>query len=497
MQNRISVKNLPLIEEIKSPLSPIEIFEVFKDQSISQLLHSSLDIFGMGRYSFIATAPFLIFKSKKDNIEIITSHKKIRYKANPFVILKEFLDRYKLSPEFNEISPLSAGCIGYFSYDMTQFIEKLPEGSVDDLLLPDCILGFYNAIITFDHYKNKLYIVSTGLIEDGSFSANRARDMLDWMVKKIDGAHQISNNIDQSRLDKLHTCIDPVRKNTSNMIKSNFSKQGYLNAVKEAKKYISQGNIYQVNLSQRLFIDSNIEPYLLYKRLIDINPACFGSFLNFGNFKVISNSPERFLKLDGRYIQTRPMKGTRPRGADSLEDEKLRNELMFSDKDKAELLMIVDLERNDLGKVCEYSSVKVKDLRILERYSTVYQTTSLIEGYLHKDKDRLDLLKACFPGGSVTGVPKIRAMEIIDELEPTKRGIYTGSIGYQSFSGDMDLNIVIRTFLIYNSRVYFQVGGGIVADSDPEAEYEETLVKARALINAVTGGVEIKVENRR
>ncbi|MCK4262328.1 aminodeoxychorismate synthase component I, partial [bacterium] len=262
--------------------------------------------------------------------------------------------------------------------------------------------------------------------------------------------------------------------------------EGYLNAVRRAKDYIGKGDIYQVNLSQRFSADFSTPPYELYKRLRSINPAPFASFLNFDGVAIVGASPERFLRLRGGKVETRPMKGTRPRGKSLEEDSKLREELLQSEKDKAELVMIVDLERNDLGKVCEYGSVQVTESRTLEPYATVFQTTATIEGRLREGKDSVDLLKATFPGGSITGAPKVRAMEIIDELEPTKRGIYTGSIGYLSFSGALDLNIVIRTFILKDGRAYFQVGGGIVADSCPEAEYEETLDKAKALFLAVS-----------
>jgi len=259
----------------------------------------------------------------------------------------------------------------------------------------------------------------------------------------------------------------------------------YLEAVRRAKEYIAAGDIYQVNMSQRLSANLPVPPFELYKRLRRITPAPFASFLNFGQVVVVGASPERLLHVRDGFVETRPMKGTRPRGKTPSEDRQFQEELLQSEKERAELLMIVDLERNDLGRVCEYGSVRVKALRTLETYATVFQTTATVVGTLRKDQDCIGLVKACFPGGSVTGVPKIRAMEIIDELEPTRRGIYTGSVGYFSFDGDLDLNVVIRTFVLKDGKAFFQVGGGIVADSQPEAEYEETMVKARALIEAL------------
>jgi para-aminobenzoate synthetase component 1 len=273
--------------------------------------------------------------------------------------------------------------------------------------------------------------------------------------------------------------------NDSVELRSNFTRDEYLQAVENAIEYIANGDIFQVNLSQRFSVDLAVDPYELYLRLRSISPAPFACYLNFGEVTVASASPERFLHLDGNTVETRPMKGTRPRGQSPAEDDVLGVELLKSEKDRAENIMIVDLERNDLGKVCEYGSVQVSDLCKLEKYATVFQLTSSVTGKLREDKDRIDLLKAAFPGGSITGAPKVRAMEIIDELEPTRRGIYTGSVGYLGFDGCMDLNIVIRTFVIKGGKVYFQVGGGIVSDSDPEAEYQETLDKARALMAAL------------
>lgn len=268
-------------------------------------------------------------------------------------------------------------------------------------------------------------------------------------------------------------------------LRSNFTHGEYIRAVETAREYITSGEIYQVNLSQRFEGHLTTHPCDLYQRLRTINPAPFAACLNCDDVTVLSASPERFLRLDGDRMETRPMKGTRPRGRSAAEDTALARDLQDSIKDRAENVMIVDLERNDLGKVCRFGTVYVSELCTLERYPTVFQLTSCVEGRLADGKNRIDLLEACFPGGSITGAPKIRAMEIIDELEPTRRGVYTGSVGYLSFSGQMDLNIVIRTILVKNGRVYLQAGGGIVYDSEPEAEYQETLHKASALFQAL------------
>jgi para-aminobenzoate synthetase component 1 len=278
------------------------------------------------------------------------------------------------------------------------------------------------------------------------------------------------------------------------VLRSNFSHRRYLAAVEAAREYICAGDIFQVNLSQRFEADLNIPPYELYRRLRRINPAPFASYLEFDGVSVVGASPERFLRVRGDWVETRPVKGTRPRGRTPAEDRALAEELMSSLKDRAENVMIVDLERNDIGRVCRYGTVKVTELAVLETYPTVFHLTSTVRGRLSAGKNRIDLLKATFPGGSITGAPKVRAMEIIDELEPTRRSVYTGSVGYLSFSGEMDSNIVIRTFLVKDGKAYFQVGGGIVYDSEPEAEYVETLDKARALVQALTLSPEVAVE---
>jgi para-aminobenzoate synthetase component 1 len=255
--------------------------------------------------------------------------------------------------------------------------------------------------------------------------------------------------------------------------------------VETAREYICAGDIFQVNLSQRFETDITISSYELYKRLRKINPAPFANYFGFDGVSIVGASPERFLKLRGDWVETRPIKGTKPRGKTSQEDDELAQSLLASVKDRAENVMIVDLERNDIGRVCRYGTVRVTELAILETYPTVFHLTSTVVGQLREDRNRIDLLKATFPGGSITGAPKVRSMEIIDELEPTRRSVYTGSLGYLSFNGNMDLDIVIRTIIVKNDRAYFQVGGAITYDSNPEAEYIETLDKGRAMMQAL------------
>jgi para-aminobenzoate synthetase component 1 len=268
-------------------------------------------------------------------------------------------------------------------------------------------------------------------------------------------------------------------------VKSNFSRAAYMSAVRKAKKYIRKGDIYQVNLSQRFESPLDTDPYGLYLCLRDFSPAPFSSYLNFGGYAVISSSPERFLMKNGSYIETRPIKGTAARSSDRLMDEFNANELVKSYKDRAEHIMIVDLERNDLGRICEYGSVRPTEFVALEKYSNVFHLVSTVSGRLRKGIDPIDCITATFPGGSITGAPKIRSMEIIEELEPVKRGLYTGAIGYISFDGNMDTSIAIRTMVVKGKKLYFHAGGGIVADSDPAAEYDETIDKARGMLRSL------------
>jgi len=283
----------------------------------------------------------------------------------------------------------------------------------------------------------------------------------------------------EASIASISTTVEPL------ILKGGFTHKEYVAAVEKGRQYIIAGDIFEVNLSQRFEAELAITPYELYRRLRQINPAPFACYLDFDEVSVVSASPERFLCLRGDRVETRPVKGTRRRGKSPEEDEILASELLNSPKDRAENIMIVDLERNDLGRVCRFGTVKVTELAILEVFPTVFHLTSTVVGRLREDMDGIGLLQATFPGGSITGAPKVRAMEIIDELEPTKRSVYTGSIGYLSFNGDLDLNIAIRTFLVKEKKAYFQVGGAVVYDSDPEAEYQETLDKARALFDAL------------
>jgi len=518
-----------LIEEVANSLNSFELFARFEADAYSFFLDSGMNHEKLGRYSFMGSEPFLIFRSKGERAEFIypTFNKGCgldfpdrveQVEGDPFELLRPVLERFS-HPITPNLPLLPGGAVGYFAYDLGHFVEELPDTTFDDIQIPDCYLAFYDAVVTVDHLLNKTYLCSCGFPESaksnarlrlsGKKSEQRAKERLQWLRWKTSNDYKpkVENRKEKdAKIWERKTLIHPVTSLSGrdgwsdqrpdinfqttfgeNKPVSNFTKDAYIKAIKRAKEYIASGDIYQVNLSQRFTADLDIHPYDLYTRLRTRNPAPFAAYLSFDDVAIVSSSPERFLQFfaDTRMVYTRPIKGTRPRGATPEEDAKLATELLQSEKDRAELIMIIDLERNDLGRVCEIASVHVPELIVLEKYPTVYHLVSTVAGKLPKDKDRIDLLKATFPGGSITGAPKIRSMEIIDELEPTRRSIYTGAIGYLSFSGNMDLNIVIRTFIVHNGKAYFQVGGGIVADSEPEAEYQETLDKGRALFDAL------------
>jgi para-aminobenzoate synthetase component 1 len=495
----------PLVEEVFTPLTAPELFELIKDNPYSFFLDSGMDPQRLGRYSFLGSEPFLVMSSRGSEITLVRGQEHEVQHGNPFDAMGKLLEIYKLDHCPAPV-PFLGGAVGYFSYDLCHFIERLPSTAIDDLKLPESYFAFYDAIMAFDHLEGKAYLVATGFpeLEEGQ-RLRRARmrleEMKDWLcpshsvIAVSRSPEQSEGEAKQSRDRDGFVAIAPRndRQNKEITLKSNFSPEEYIKAVNRVREYIAAGDVFQVNLSQRFETDLEIPPYELYKRLRTVNPAPFASYLNFPGLAIVSASPERFLKVQGDLVETRPIKGTRPRGRDPVEDQSLAQELIHSIKDRAENVMIVDLERNDLGRVCHYGTVKVTELAILETFPTVFHLTSTVVGRLRRGKSNIDLLKATFPGGSITGAPKVRAMEIIDELEPTKRSVYTGSIGYLSFNEDMDINIVIRTFLIKEGKAYFQVGGGIIYDSDSEAEYMETLDKAKALIRALQLAPEVVV----
>jgi para-aminobenzoate synthetase component 1 len=481
-----TIQRLPLVVEVPHPPTASLAFELFKNRPFSFFLDSGMNPQRLGRYSFLGSDPFLIMRSRGSDITLIRPEGETTISGNPFDVLGEPLREYKLDGNPGEL-PFVGGAVGYLSYDLGHFIEKLPSRAVDDLQLPECYLAFYDAVAIFDHLEGRAYVASTGFPETGSNRKAKAEARLEELKRTIARVTRLAED-QPSPLDQPASKVN---------LRSNFTHERYLEAVQRARDYIIAGDIFQVNLSQRFEADMPLPPYELYRRLRKINPAPFAGYLNFDDVTVVSASPERFMRLSGDRVETRPIKGTRPRGKDPSTDKSLAQELVNSFKDKAEHVMIVDLERNDIGRVCRFGTVRVSELMALEKYATVFHLTSTVEGRLRPGKTTIDLLRATFPGGSISGAPKVRAMEIIDELEPTRRSVYTGSIGYFSFDGGLDLNIVIRTILVKEGKAYFQVGGAVVYDSDPEAEYVETLDKARALIQALSMVPQMAAEGHR
>jgi para-aminobenzoate synthetase component 1 len=457
-----------LVREI-AYADPALLFARFAGDRYAVLLDSALTDGPHGRYSFIAVEPFRILTSK-DGVITIDGERSL---GNPFEILRLELSAYALRTA-PALPPLQGGVVGYFGYELVRHLERVPLARTDDMRFPDLALGFHDVIVAFDHRDRRAWILSSGLPETHpTFRWQRAMERLDAMSERLSAA------------DPPPPPSPPA---APLEVASNFSRSDYEAMVRRVVDYILAGDIFQANLSQRFRapLPEGMTPFGLYCRLRRLNPAPFAAFLKFDDVEIASASPERFLSLRGNRVETCPIKGTRPRGCTPTEDRILADELLDSEKDRAENVMIVDLLRNDLSRVCRDGSVEVPRLCGLESFATVHHLVSTVLGELRPGMTAVDLLAACFPGGSITGAPKIRAMEIIAGLEPTRRGPYCGSIGYIGFDGSMDTSIVIRTYAMRNGQVTFQAGGGIVADSEPAAEYAETLAKAQALIAALS-----------
>jgi aminodeoxychorismate synthase component I len=463
----------PLYVEL-SYKSPLKVFEAFSGKGVI-LLDSPKGPDKTARYSFVLFEPYREFKVKEGRIEIRDNRGKRSLTGRPLSVLRDLLNSYRQIP-VSGLPPFQGGVVGLLSYDFVHYLERLPRTVVDDLMIPDAHFFFYDRLFAFDNTQAKAFaIVCPGTRDsDGKDSLSKTEEVLQNMVKEY-------LNIKDDNSPLVHS---PKRKNIE--IVKELTKDQYMDMVKAAKAYIKAGDIFQANLSQRIWspFDENLS-WSLYLRLRSINPSPFCFYADMGEYILVSSSPERLLRLQGRLAETRPIAGTRPRGADRTEDEIMRAELLLNEKERAEHIMLIDLERNDLGKVCEYGTVHVDELMITEDYSHVIHIVSNIRGILAQPYDAFSLIRAAFPGGTITGVPKVRCMEIIDELEPVARGPYTGSFGYIGFNGNMDLNIIIRTFVIKEGRAFVQAGAGIVADSDPEREYYETLKKAEALLLSI------------
>ncbi len=465
----------PVLHQVETAHSPESLVKRLGGRSGVGLLRSRVFESPQSRYSFVTARPFLTFRSFGSRCETRRQDAPPQVQfGNPWRLLDVLMARYELLDEPDLPFPLG-GCFGFWGYDLKNFVEPhLPRRAVDDLELPDCHVGFYDSVVVFDHLLNKTWIIATGLLADGSRNEAHARDT----------AGQWADLLAQPPDD---TVAPRATSNKRHPLawQSTLTQERFLEAVARAQDYIRRGHIYQVNLAQRFSAVLDRAPFEFHQCLASVSPAPFAAWLDCGDFQISSASPELFLRLSGSQITTRPIKGTRPRSSDPTRDAQLTYELTTSPKEMSELVMITDLLRNDLGRVCEFGTVQVPELVRLERFAQVQHLVSTVEGRLRRDVTHFEAFASCFPGGSITGAPKIRAMEIIDELEPVTRGPYTGSIGYLGFNRESQVNIAIRTAVCTHGKVHYHAGAGIVADSLAEAEYDETLAKARGFFSAL------------
>lgn len=447
-----------IIKEMKPARGAAELYTYFAGTDDSVFLDSSL-VNKLGRYSVIGAVPYLKLV-KEGNGFYINGEKETTCSFETY--LKTYLAEHK--DKNNTELPIISGAIGYFSYEYGRKLMEVDSAKEDLVSIPDAVLVFYDFYIIEDRQEQRTYLIANGI-------TGEAAKLMDEMETRINGKPVY--------MQKESDTEYPIE------VLPNFAKDEYKQAVDRMIRYIIEGDIYIVNMTQQLTVKSDKVPLDVFYDLRENNPSPFGGYFDYGDFQIVCASPERFLKMQKSHVNTRPIKGTRKRGETPEEDMLMRTELENSEKDKSELLMIVDLERNDLNRVCNPGSVKVTELFTVEEYATVFHLVSDIEGDLEESKNVMDLLEAAFPGGSITGAPKYRAMEIIDEMENNKRNLYTGSIGYLTLDGDCDFNIVIRTALHKDGKYYLGVGGGITAESDLEFEYEETLQKAKAVLLAM------------
>lgn len=471
--------------------TPISVFKKLRRQGPCFLLESVEGGEHLARYSFIGLQPFLIYKFAGGRGQITCSDcQTLELSGHPLQLLEEIIQCYS-TPDLPELPRFTSGGVGYFSYELAGYLENLPHQAPRDTDIPTGQYMFPGVVVAFDQVKHTLSIIVNqpgGLeIRDGKLAVSRssADDTGDYRR-----AVELIENIAGLIFNGSLTADEPTGNAKSGRLTSNMSAEEYYQMVQKAKDYIRAGDIFQVVPSQRFSIPYTGDSFQVYRRLRNINPSPYLYYLDFGDPVLVGSSPEMLIRVEAGMIQTRPIAGTRPRGQDAAADEKLTAELLADEKEKAEHLMLVDLGRNDLGRVCAPGTVQVAKFMQVERYSHVMHLVSEVHGQLAPGVGALTALGACFPAGTVSGAPKIRAMEIIDEIEPVGRDIYSGIVGYIDFSGNLDTAIAIRTIVIHRGHAYIQAGGGVVADSSPEGEYRESLNKARALMQALELGVD-------
>jgi anthranilate synthase component I len=468
---------VPVVKSVSADLlTPVSAFLAIAEKEPHAFLLESVERGEqIGRYTFLGARPYMRLRARGSAIEIERGKHREQYEGNVFQFVKQLLSEHQPAA-IPGIPPFAGGAVGYFSYDVVRQLEKIGEHAKNDLGLPDCELMFYDRLLAFDHLRHQIHIVAA---ED--VSRENPRKAYDRAVRDIAALER-----------KLAAGLRPAiwrrsakAKPGKLKIHAATTRAQFLRSVERCKEYIAAGDIFQVVLSQRLDFVPGIAPFDLYRALRQVNPSPYLYFLRMGETQILGSSPEMLVRVTGRKLEYRPIAGTHPRGRDEAEDLRLEQQMRNDEKERAEHVMLVDLGRNDLGRVSEYGSVKVKDLMYVEKYSHVMHLVSALEGTLRKDLGALDAFAVCFPAGTLSGAPKVRAMQIIEELEPVRRGVYGGSVFYADFAGNLDSCIGIRTMLMQGKHAYLQAGAGIVADSDPASEFEESMNKAQALLRAV------------
>jgi anthranilate synthase component 1 len=467
---------VPVVQSVPADLlTPVSAFlAIAEDEPYSFLLESVERGEQLGRYTFLGVRPYMKVCARGNRITLETGRRRTETEGNVFELLQQLLGRHRVAA-IPGLPPFTAGAVGYFAYDAVRNLEEIGNHAKDDLGIPDSVLMFFDRVLAFDHLHHQIHIIAAADVSrDGPARAyRRAMRDIHALEKKLAAGYRPS----QRRGRELRKARLRVHRSTS--------RARFLESVKRAKQYIAAGDCFQVVLSQRLDFDPGVVPFEIYRALRMVNPSPYLYFLRMGDTHVLGSSPEMLVRVTGGKLEYRPIAGTHPRGKDPAADLLLEEQMRGDEKERAEHVMLVDLGRNDLGRVSEFGSVKVRDLMYVERYSHVMHLVSALGGTLRPNLSALDALTACFPAGTLSGAPKVRAMQIIEELEPVRRGVYGGSVLYADFAGNLDSCIAIRTMLIKRGRAYLQAGAGIVADSDPATEYQETLSKAQALLRAV------------
>jgi anthranilate synthase component 1 len=468
---------IPVVKSVTADLlTPVSAFLAIADKEPDAFLLESVERGEqIGRYTFLGARPYMTVRARGQEVTVQHGKSREKRKGSVVQVAKELLRQHRPA-NVPGLPPFTAGAVGYFAYDGVRQLENIGEHAKDDLDLPDCVLMFFDRLLAFDHLRHQIHIIANADVSRESPRKAYDRAVADIAVLE----KKLAGGLRPAQLRKSSTPqIGKLKVNAGT------SRPRFLQMVERAKEYIAAGDIFQVVLSQRLDFTPEVAPFDIYRALRTVNPSPYLYFLRMGDAHVLGSSPEMLVRVTGRKLEYRPIAGTHPRGRDEAEDLQLEQKMLHDEKECAEHVMLVDLGRNDLGRVSEYGSVKVKDLMYVERYSHVMHLVSALEGKLRGDLDALDAFAACFPAGTLSGAPKVRAMQIIEELEPTRRGIYGGSVLYADFAGNLDSCIAIRTMLMQGKKAYLQAGAGIVADSDPASEFDECMNKAQAVLRAV------------